>query len=148
MNKQFFIGINGKQVEVTEEVYLVYYRSKRRDRYYEHDIKTHTAIRDKAGIVTGYAPSKEDSLDRLICTGEDFVDNQKSTEDMVMASLMSDALHMALDMLSESNRALVDLLFFQNMTERQAAVVFGLSQKGINKRKAKILMTLRKVLEN
>jgi len=147
-SNQFFIGIKGMRVEVTEEIYLTYYRSKRRDRYYERDIKTYTVIRDKAGTITGYAPSKEDSLDRLICTGEDFVDEQKSTEDMVMASLMSDALYAALEMLSEADRALVDMLFFQNMTERQAAVVFGLSQKGINKRKAKILMTLRKVLES
>jgi len=147
-NKQFFISIKGARVEVTEEIYLTYYRSKRRDRYYERDIKTHTAIRNKAGIITGYAPSKEDSLDRLICTGEDFVDQQKSTEDTVMASLMSVALYKALDKLSEADRALIDVLFYQNMTERQAAAVFGLSQKGINKRKAKILMTLRKVLEN
>ena len=30
--QQFFISIDGQRIEVTKEVYLTYYRSKRRER--------------------------------------------------------------------------------------------------------------------
>ena len=147
-NKQFFIGIKGKRIAVTEEVYLAYYRSKRRERYFERDIKTETAIRDKGGNITGYAPSKEDSLDRLIDAGEDYDDGQKSVEEVVIGGLMSNALYQALDKLPEVDRALIEALFFQGKTERQMATEYGLSQKAINKRKAKILLTLKIFLES
>ena len=149
--KQFFIGISGMQVEVTEEVYLVYYRSKRRDRYYECDIKIETPIRDKSGNVTGYAPSKEDSLDRLISKGEDFLNEQESIENIVINGLMSDALHEALEMLLEADRALLDALFFSNsgkgMSEREYAAVSGIPRKTIAYRRQKALDRLKNIFE-
>ncbi len=44
--KVYRISISGTLVRVSKNVYLSYYRSKRRDRYYEQDIKTETAILD------------------------------------------------------------------------------------------------------
>ncbi len=70
----YFIRINGLLVPVSEEVYLVYYRSRRREKYYERDIKTETPVRDESGAVIGYRPSREDSFDRLLAAGADFVD--------------------------------------------------------------------------
>ena len=147
-NKQFFISINGEQIEVTKEVYLTYYRSKRRDRYYERDIKTETPIRDRDGHIIGYAPAREDSLDRLIEAGEDFAAEQESVEDTAIRRLMSDKLHKALDKLSGSDRALIDALYFQGMTERKYADISGIPQKTINDRKNRTLIKLRKILEN
>ena len=150
-SKQYFISINGKQIQVTEEVYLAYYRSKRRDRYYEQDIKTGTAIRDNAGRVVGYAPSKEDSLDRIFNAGGDFANNQESIEDSIIRELMSDALHKALDKLPEADRALINELFFSNagdgMTERACAASFGISKTALHARKMKILVKLKNLLE-
>ena len=145
--QQFFISINGQRVEVTREVYLVYYRSKRRERYYEHDIKIERAIYDEHGDIVDYTPAKEDSLDRLMEAGEDFPDEADSVEDTAIRNVMAADLHKALDELPEPDRKLIDVLFFQGMTERQAAEIFGLSQKGINKRKAKILAKLKDFFE-
>lgn len=147
-SKQFFISVNGKRVEVTEEVYLTYYRSKRRERYFEQDIKIETPVRDKDANIIGYAPSKEDSLERLIATGAEFPDEQDSVEDAVIRELTADKLHEALDALTEDERALIEALFYEGKTERQAADVFGISQKGINKRKTKILEKLKKLIES
>jgi len=146
-NEQFVIGIDGRQVEVTEEVYRVYYRSKRRDRYFERDIKIERAIYDENGFVIDYAPAKEDSLDRLIQVGADFSDEEIAPEDRAISNIMAESLHKALDKLPAPDRRLIDVLFFQGMTERQAGKIFGLSQKGINKRKVKILAELRNFLE-
>jgi len=144
MSKQaFFIHVDSQRVEVTEEVYLTYYRSKRRERYYEHDIKIERAVYDETGNISGYMPPKEDSLERLIESGIEFPADQKSVEATVIDKLMVEDLRKALDKLSGSERELIDALYFQDMTERQAAELFGLSQKGINKRKTKILAELR-----
>jgi ATP-dependent DNA helicase DinG len=50
--KEFFVHIDGQRISVTEEVYLAYYRSKRRDRYLrshyenERDIKMKAILKD------------------------------------------------------------------------------------------------------
>ena len=90
-DKQYFINAGGQRVPVTVEVYLAYYRSARRMRYFERDIKTESAIRDKDGNITGYRPAKEDSLDRLVETGEDYADGE-SVEDAAIRAMMSDKL--------------------------------------------------------
>ena len=152
MDKQFFIRVGGQSVEVTQAVYLAYYRSKRRDRYFERDIKTETAIRDKDGNVIGYRPAKEDSLDRRMEAGEQFAAVQTSVEDTVLCDLMAEELHEALDKLSESERELIHALFFSNggsgMTERECAGLLGVSQPNVNGRKRRILVKLKNILRN
>ena len=151
-NKQFFIRVRGRSVPVTEELYLKYYRSKRRDRYYEHDIKIERAVYDRDGKITGYRPAKEDSLDRLMEAGEDFAEDCESVEDAILRAIMVEALHCALDQLPEDERALIDALFFSNggegMTEREYAAQFGVSKTALHSHKMKVLAKLRGLLEN
>lgn len=64
-SKGFFIRVDGQSIPVSEEVFLAYHQTKRRDRYFEQDIKAETPIRDAQGNVTGLAPSKEDYLRTL-----------------------------------------------------------------------------------
>ena len=146
--KQFFISVNQTQIEVTEEVYLTYYRSKRRDRYYEHDIKIETPTYDKDGKIAGYVPSKEDSFDRLVAAGDEFIAEQEPVEDIVMRGLMSDVLHKALDRLPECDRALIDALFFSNggkgMTEREYAALTSTHHMTVHSRKVRIFSKLKK----
>lgn len=82
--ENYRISVSGILIDVSKEQYHCYYRSKRRMRYYEQDIKTETPIRDKNGNIIGYAPSKEDSLERIIATGQDFADGQEYIEDIVI----------------------------------------------------------------
>ena len=151
-NKQFFIRVRGQLVPVTEDLYLKYYRSKRRDRYYEHDIKIERAVYDQDGHITGYRPAKEDSLDRRMEAGEDFAEDCESTEDAVLRAIMAESLHGALDQLEQGERALIDALFFSNggegMTEREYAAQFGVSKTALHSHKMKILAKLRGLLEN
>ena len=110
----YFIRINGLLVPVSEEVYLVYYRSRRREKYYERDIKTETPVRDESGAVIGYRPSREDSFDRLLAAGADFVDTTADVEREALCAVMSAKLHEALAALSDAERALIEALFFAN----------------------------------
>jgi len=148
MSKQhFFISIGGQQIEVTKEVYLTYYRSKRRERYYEHDIKIERAVYDDAGNISGYMPPKEDSLERLIESGTEFPAGQKSVEATVIDKIMVENLHKALNRLSTSERELVDALYFQGGTEREYAEKTGISKTALHARKIKVLALLKNLLE-
>jgi RNA polymerase sigma factor (sigma-70 family) len=144
--------VNGQHVPVSKEVYLTYYRSKRRERYFERDIKTETPVRDKTGAVVGYRPSHEDSIDRMVAAGEDFIDAAIDVAAEAVSAMMSDRLHEALVMLPDAERELIDALFFSNdgegMTEREYAAEAGVHHMTVHSRKARILGKLKKLLES
>ncbi len=54
----------------------------------------------------------------------------------------------ALLFLSEEEQSLIDLLFFCSLSEREVAVLKGVSQNGIHKQKQRILKKLRNILRN
>ncbi len=60
------IRINGKSVEVTDEVYKVYTKYDRKMRYFEKDLKQERLVYDELGNIIKRVPSREDSLDRLL----------------------------------------------------------------------------------
>jgi RNA polymerase sigma factor (sigma-70 family) len=151
-NRDYFIRVNGQRIPVSKEVYLAYYQSKRRERYFSHDIKTETPIRDKSGVVTGYRPGREDSLERLMAAYGDFVDAAVDVAEEAIRAVMMERLYDALTMLPDVKRELIDALFFSNdgegMTEREYAEIWGISQQTVHSRKASILALLKKLLEN
>jgi len=150
-SKQFYINVDGQLVSVTEEIYLSYYRSKRRERYYTRDIKTESAVRDKDGNIIGYRASKEDSLERLMDAGEDYADENESVEEAVLHMLMSEKLHEAMKTLSQEEHNLIETLFFFNvgdgMSEREYAVISGIPHPTIHSRKVKVLAKLKNCLK-
>ncbi len=113
-NEDYFIRVKGRRVPVSREVYLAYHRSKRRERYFTHDIKAETPIRDKDGAVVGYRPSREDSLERLIAAYGDFVDAAVDVAEEAIRAVMSERLHKAMAMLPDAKQELIDALFFSN----------------------------------
>jgi RNA polymerase sigma factor (sigma-70 family) len=146
--ENYHININGTLIPVTKEQYLCYYRFKRRMRYFEHDIKTETPVRDKDGNIIGYAPSKEDSFERIYDAGTDFAAEQESVEDTAIRNCMSDKLHEVLKKLPTGEQALIFALYFEGQTEREYAKVLGVKQQSINERKLRILSKLNKLLQN
>ena len=56
-------------------------------------------------------------------------------------------LRTALLQLTAEEKALIDALFYQELTEREYALQLGISQKGVNKRRHKVLAKLRKIIK-
>jgi len=76
------------QVPVNEEIYKEYYKMKRRERYFEQDIKVGRSVKDpETGEVKEYKPSKEDSIQRLMDKGQAFADDEV-LEDVVVDKAM------------------------------------------------------------
>lgn len=68
-------------------------------------------------------------------------------EDTYMKKLLIDELHRALDELDEMDRIIMDL-FSNGDTESKIGKIIGMSQKGVNKRKHRILEKLKDRLKD
>ena len=61
---------------------------------------------------------------------------------------MVDRLKTAISFLSDGEQALIQAIFFEELSEREVGLRLGITQSVVNKRKAKILAKLRKIIEN
>ena len=140
--------VRGRDVEVTDEVYMAYTQSDRKMRYFENDLKTERFVLGKEGQVVEVIPSREDSLDRLMDeNAQQFPSDEESVENTVLHKLEVDKLHTALAMLTPEEQALIQALFFEERSESEMAVELGISQPAVYKRKVKILKKLKLFLE-
>lgn len=81
--------------------------------------------------------------------GEVFIaDERVDVEEEIVHKLMLEKLGNALGKLSSEELLLIDLLYSQLKSERETALLLGISQKAVNKRKVKLLRRLKKFLEN
>ena len=134
--KEYRIKVQGQLVPVTEEIYLTYYRMKRRELHLEE--------KDTAHGVFYYS-----ALDTEETNGEDAIPDLLSphVEDMVVDKLMSQRLHQCIGQLTSQEQELIFTLFFQNKSEHQLAAETGIPRMTIHDRKVKILSTLKKLME-
>ena len=70
------------------------------------------------------------------------------SEEDVYKRQMVDRLKAALPLLSDSEQALIHAIFFDGLSEREVGARFGITQSVVNKRKARILIKLRKIIES
>ncbi|WP_315524313.1 sigma-70 family RNA polymerase sigma factor [Pseudoramibacter alactolyticus] len=142
------LWIDGRFIEVSEEVYQVYMQGDRKMRYLEKDLKTERIILNNDGAVQRIIPSREDSLDRLMeDNARQFEDPGESVEDAVLCKLAEDALHRALEKLTDEEYALVHALFYAGLTERAYARELHISQAAVHKKKQRILKKLKEILK-
>ena len=66
----------------------------------------------------------------------------------VVNTVMVDRLKAALSLLSDSEQVLIRAIFFEELSEREVGLRLGITQSVVNKRKARILIKLRKIIEN
>ncbi|MEG1926896.1 MAG: sigma-70 family RNA polymerase sigma factor [Ruthenibacterium sp.] len=135
--KIYQIRVNGKLIPVTKDIYLTYYRMKRRE--------LHLSEKDAKHSVVYYS-----SMDTENTNGEDAIPDNNSikVEDAVTDKLMSERLHQCLAELTEREQMLIRALFFEGKSEPALSAETGISQQSINYRKQKILLKLKKLMKN
>lgn len=133
---KLFIPIQGCLLEVVREQYTDFYRDKERWRYLQKlDIKNSLLSLD------GFVDDEGNALDFI-------ADETVDIAETVVNAVMVDRLKVALPLLSDSEQALIQAIFFDGLSEREVGLRLGLTQSVVNKRKAKILAKLRKMIEN
>lgn len=143
--KEFYLYIEGKRVEVTEEVYREYYRGERRERYFMEDLKRGRTVTDPETKEVRFVPGREDSLERLIENGEQFAQPGRSMEEQTVTTLL---LERALAVLTPLEREMVEELYFLEKTEREVGKDLHLADATVHRRKVKVLEKLRGLLES
>jgi RNA polymerase sigma factor (sigma-70 family) len=136
-NRQYFIRVAGERVPVTEDVYREYYRMDRRERYLDE--------RD-----AGHGKVLYNAMDTNKTLGVEAMHDaeSKSVEQTVIDILVSEELHRCLNLLPDTERELIDALFFGGMTEREFSAVSGIPQQTIHSRKMRIIAKLKKFFKS
>lgn len=126
---------DGSLVEVTREVYLEWYQSRRRERYQEEKKR-------KYGVC---------SLDRL----EETVSAWRTAglecsglEESVVKEMCLEKLREGLGRIREQDAFLIRLLFFEEVTVKDAAWICGCSSRTVQNRRKRILGELRGIMED
>lgn len=124
------------EVEVNDEVRTHYNRTQwniddNNESFFKHEIQFSALI---GGYENAFENFKEFMTD---------YDVEKETDH----KMFIEKLYNCLELLSGSERELIKMLYFENKTERECAEFYGINQKNINKKKAKILYKLNKLLK-
>ena len=133
---KLFIPIQGCLLEVIREQYTDFYRDKERWRYLKKLDTNHKLL-----SLDGFTDSEGNVIDFVI-------DETVDVAETVVRAVMVDRLKAALLLLSGSEQVLINAIFFEELSEREIGLRLGITQSVVNKRKAKILAKLRKIMEN
>ena len=133
---KLFIPVQGCLLEVVREQYADFYKDKERWRYLKK-------LDTKNGLLSleGFTDSEGNVIDFI-------VDEAVDISESVVHAVMVDRLKAALPLLSDSEQTLIQAIFFEELSEREVGLRLGVTQSVVNKRKAKILAKLRKIMEN
>lgn len=134
--RKYRIRVDGVLVEVSREVYRAYY-----------SIERHTRTLDEKDTRNGKVLYSDLDTDELL--GEEMIPDMTSNrvEDSAIYSILRKELHEYLAMLPAQDMELIQALYFECLTEREYAQRIGISQKGVNKRRQKVLDKLRAMMK-
>lgn len=125
-------------VPATEEQYYAYMRPLWRE-----DKQNQRASKQE-----DESKMKPVSLDQLYENTEyEVIDSETDVEATLMKRLLIAELHKALDELEEIDRTIMEM-YSQDCTETQIGQAVGMSQRGVGKRKQRILLKLRTRLKD
>ena len=135
VKKKYYIRIRKELIEVTQDVYLEYYRAARREQAQKEKEKKH-------GVFS------YDALDAEGRPGVEVFSHSVDTEDFVAMHIMCERLHQCLDLLPPSERNVLYAIYFEGLSERRLHAKTGIPQTTISYQKRKALAHLKKLLEN
>lgn len=122
---------DGTIVEVTREVYLEWYQSRRRERYQKEQERKYQVS----------------SLEMLAEQGNILIGDSDGVEDMVIREMCAEKLRSVMKELEEEDVYLLYLLFFAEVTVKEAAQICGCNRKTIANRRKRILAKLKEKLK-
>lgn len=120
---------DGTLVEVTREVYLEWYQSRRREKYQNERNQKYGVCSlnelEKQGISPGV-----------------FIDVGEGVEETILREIFRNKVQEVLKSLPAEDVRLVELLYYAETTLTEAARIFGCSRKTVQNRRKRILAEL------
>lgn len=132
---KLFLPLHGMLMEVTADEYRTFYKNVRRQKYLKE-------------LSTANGDFSYDVLTTDDFNGQDIlVDEEQYVEEIVEKNTLLDKLNTCLSMLSVEEREIIQMIFFEELTEREVAKKQGISQVAVHKRKQRILSKLKGYFE-
>ena len=113
----------------------------------EQDLKAERIVIDPITRAVKVISSREDSFDRLTDeTKQEFAAQQDNVEEITIRNIMISEMREYLKLLNESEKALVNALYFQNMLETKYAKKIGISKQAVNQKMKRTINKLRNMM--
>ena len=131
IREEYYIGIQGQSIPVSEDVYYAFYGGQRQENYQEE--------RDKQFGVKPFSDygSKEENI-------LDLIPSETNIEEEVCKKIMIEQLYEALQQLEDDEQDLIQMIFFDRVPLTQIAHSSGIAEGTVRYRKNQILDKLRK----
>ena len=126
------IYVDGKEVAVTDEVYVAYASMDRRERYLEELDNADKPLSVDALLEEGYSEA-------ALCNAEDL-------EDVIANKPLVKKLHAVLATLDAADQEMIQAVFFDGLSMREYAKRLGVYHRTVTYRMEQLLKLLRKKL--
>ena len=134
--KRFFIPVQGFLLEVDQEHYEDFYRTKDRLAYLKRlDIK-HGLL-----SIEMFDTETDNGHDYISTTSEDVAE-------VVAHTMLLDKLRTVIHTLTDKEKELIDKHFYREIPQTVLAEELGISQQAVSKRIAKICAKIKNLIEN
>lgn len=134
--KRFFIPVQGFLLEVDQEHYEDFYRTKDRLTYLKRlDIK-HGLL-----SIEMFDTETDNGHDYISTTSEDVAE-------VVAHTMLLDKLRTVIHTLTDEEKELIDKHFYREIPQTVLAEELGISQQAVSKRIAKICAKIKNLIEN
>ena len=129
------------------DILQVLRQSDRKMKHIEVEFKQERCVVDQARQNVIFLPSREDSYERLTDeNGQEFA-TDGNLEDLICQKDELRRLYLAMLQLDESDRTLIDALYFEGLSEREYAKKHHQHYMTVHNRKVRILAHLKKLME-
>ena len=134
--EKYMIKVQGNLIEVSEDVYYAYFRMDRQERWQEEKKQDHDVV-------------SYDALDNGETVGSEAIQDMNSPgmEELVIANELKERLHNIVAALPKPERELIQAIYFEDIPVSDYAKRVGLSHRGINKQRKRILSKLKMLLD-
>lgn len=134
-NKTFYLFVKGQRVEVSEEIYHAYVKPE------DFQRKREERAKEKVSITS--IEQLSDKGFEIEDTSQDFVTDLIETE---ARSEEVAKLHAAIEKLSERDRQVIQLYYFEGKTQQEIADILGIRQASVSELLSRILLRLKNFL--
>ena len=129
--ENYIINIQGELVEVSPDIYQLYFRMERQERN-----QVETSQRHEVSY---------DALDNEESGGvERFADDAPTPEEQAIAQDINVRLHQVIEALPKAERELIKALYFEGMTEQEYARTLKIRQSTVSYSRLRTLSKMRK----
>ena len=134
MPKEYYLYVNGQRVEVSEQIYKVYWREKEHEKYLEQvDKKNHLLFFS--------------SLDHDGNFVDNLADESVDVEKIIETQILIETVRKAMSRLNDEERDIIERLYFNDETLSSVARSKKVSYQAIQWRKNNILKKLKVLLK-